>query len=63
MKQIEVSKLSNEELSEKLGESKKSYSELKMTHAISPLENPIQLRELRRTVARIATEITKREIQ
>ena len=63
MKQIEVSKLSNEELSEKLGESKKSYSELKMTHAISPLENPIQLRSLRRTVARIATEITKREIQ
>jgi large subunit ribosomal protein L29 len=34
-----------------------------MTHAISPLENPIQLRALRRTVARIATEITKREIQ
>jgi large subunit ribosomal protein L29 len=63
MKQTEVSKLSNEELSEKLGESKKSYSELKMTHAISPLENPIQLRALRRTVARIATEITKREIQ
>jgi large subunit ribosomal protein L29 len=34
-----------------------------MTHAVSPLENPIQLRTLRRTVARIATEITKREIQ
>ena len=63
MKQTEVSKLSNEELSEKLGESKKTYRELKMTHAISPLENPIQLRALRRTVARIATEITKREIQ
>ena len=63
MKQSEILKLSNEELSEKLGESKKSYSELKMTHAVSPLENPIQLRTLRRTVARIATEITKREIQ
>jgi large subunit ribosomal protein L29 len=44
-------------------ENLKSYSELKMTHAVSPLENPIQLRKLRRTVARIATEITKREIQ
>ena len=63
MKQSEILKLSNEELSERLGESKKSYSELKMTHAVSPLENPIQLRSLRRTVARIATEITKREIQ
>jgi large subunit ribosomal protein L29 len=63
MKQSEILKLSNEELIERLGESKKSYSELKMTHAVSPLENPIQLRTLRRTVARIATEITKREIQ
>ena len=63
MKQSEILKLSNEELSERLGESKKSYSELKMTHAVSPLENPIQLRTLRRTVARIATELTKREIQ
>ena len=63
MKQSEILKLSNEQLSERLGESKKSYSELKMTHAVSPLENPIQLRTLRRTVARIATEITKREIQ
>ena len=63
MKQSEILKLSNEELSERLGESKKSYSELKMTHAVSPLENPIQLRTLRRTVARIATEITKREIK
>ena len=63
MKQSEILKLSNEELSERLGESKKSYSELKITHAVSPLENPIQLRTLRRTVARIATEITKREIQ
>ena len=63
MKQSEIIKLSNEELSEKLGETKKSYRELKMTHAVSPLENPIQLRSLRRAVARIATEITKREIQ
>ena len=63
MKQSEILKLSNEELSERLGESKKSYRELKMTHAVNPLENPIQLRTLRRTVARIATEITKREIQ
>jgi large subunit ribosomal protein L29 len=34
-----------------------------MAHAISPLENPIQLQHIRRTVARIATELTKREIQ
>ena len=34
-----------------------------MAHAVSPLENPIQLRDIRRTVARLATELTKREVQ
>ncbi|HEX9824982.1 MAG TPA: 50S ribosomal protein L29 [Flavobacteriaceae bacterium] len=63
MKQAEINKLSTTELQEKLGETKKSYADLKMAHAISPLENPIQLRNIRRSIARIATELTKREIQ
>ena len=63
MKQAEITKLSVTELQEKLSEVKKSYADLKMAHAISPLENPIQLRNVRRSVARIATELTKREIQ
>ena len=42
-------------------EQKKKYNELKMAHAVSPLENPIQLRSIRRSIARIATEITNRE--
>jgi len=63
MKQSEVKELSIAELQEKLSETKKSYSDLKMAHAVSPLENPIQLRAARRTVARIATELTKRDLQ
>lgn len=63
MKQTEITKLSVTELQEQLREIKKSYSDLKMAHAISPLENPIQLRNVRRSVARMATELTKREIQ
>lgn len=61
MNQSEVLKLSNEELKEQLIEQKKKYNELKMAHAVSPLENPIQLRFIRRSIARIATEITNRE--
>ena len=61
MNQNEVLKLSNEELKEQLIEQKKKYNELKMAHAVSPLENPIQLRSIRRSIARIATEITNRE--
>jgi large subunit ribosomal protein L29 len=62
MKQSEIKELSTADLQEKLGALKKSYNDLKMAHAISPLENPLQLRSLRRTVARVATELTKREL-
>ncbi|MBC3847639.1 50S ribosomal protein L29 [Winogradskyella echinorum] len=63
MKQSEIKQLSTAELQEKLSETKKSYTDLKMAHAISPLDNPIQLRIARRTVARVATELTNREVQ
>jgi len=63
MKQSEIKQLSTAELQEKLSESKKSYTDLKMAHAISPLDNPIQLRVARRTVARVATELTNRDVQ
>jgi large subunit ribosomal protein L29 len=63
MKQSEITKASTAELEEKLAEIKKEHADLRIAHAISPLENPIQLRGLRRAVARIATELTKREVQ
>ena len=63
MKQSEIKEASTAELQEKLSDSIKAFSDLKMAHAITPLENPIQLREQRRAIARIATELTKREVQ
>ncbi|MDA8728482.1 MAG: 50S ribosomal protein L29 [Flavicella sp.] len=61
MKQSEIKELSAAELQEKLAEFKKNYTDLKMAHAISPLESPLQLKVIRKTVARIATEINQRE--
>lgn len=63
MKQSEVTKASTAELQEQLVESRKAYSDLKMAHTISPLENPILLRSHKRAIARIATELTNREVQ
>ncbi len=63
MKQSEIKELSVEELKEKLTGLKKQYDDLKMAHAVTPLENPLQLRKARKTVARLATELTKRENQ
>ena len=63
MKQSEVKNLSAAELQEKLSQTKKVYANLKLAHAISPIENPLQIRTVRRTIARLATELTKRELQ
>lgn len=63
MKQSEIKEASTAELQERLTENRKAFSDLKMAHAITPLENPIQLRGQRRAIARIVTELTKREVQ
>ncbi|MDC0116315.1 50S ribosomal protein L29 [Flavobacteriaceae bacterium] len=58
MKQKEVKELSIDELNEKLLSFHKELSDLKMTHAISPIENPMQIKNLKKTIARINTELT-----
>ncbi|PZD77552.1 50S ribosomal protein L29 [Mesonia sp. K7] len=62
MKQSEIKELSTEELQEKIVSSKQSYRDLKMAHTITPIENPSQIRGLRRSIARMETEITNREL-
>jgi large subunit ribosomal protein L29 len=36
---------------------------MKLGHKVTPLENPLQIRDVRRTVARLNTELKKRESQ
>jgi len=63
MKQSEIKEMSVEALSEKMAEFKKQHADLKLAHSVTPLENPLQIRQVRKTVARLATELTKRENQ
>jgi large subunit ribosomal protein L29 len=63
MKQKEVSTLSLDELQDKLAQIQKSYKEVKFTHALSNLENPLQLRSQRRIIARLQTELNLRKTQ
>tara|TARA_B100001173_G_scaffold297432_1_gene294058 strand:- start:458 stop:637 length:180 start_codon:yes stop_codon:yes gene_type:complete len=58
MKQAEIVKLPKEDLQDKLMEYQKQLEELKMTHAISPLENPLQIKKARRIIARLKTAIS-----
>ena len=55
MKQTEIEKLSLEDITDKLEEFKKKLIDLRMSHSISPLENPIQIRDVRRIVSRLLT--------
>jgi len=63
MKQSEIISLSVAELQEQLSQSRKTYADLKTTHTISPIHNPLQIRAMRRTIARLVTELSKRELQ
>ncbi|MBW3517629.1 MULTISPECIES: 50S ribosomal protein L29 [unclassified Flavobacterium] len=63
MKQSEIVNLSAAELQDGLSQLKKTYTDLKSAHAISPIENPLQIRSLRRSIARVSTELSKRELQ
>jgi len=62
MKQAVVSGLSTKELYERLEEEEKQLVKLKLHHAVSSIENPNRIKEYRKTVARIKTEIRTREI-
>ena len=62
MKQTEIISLSKEDLQDKLTEYQKQLSELKMTHAISPIENPLQIQIARRIIARLKTALSSQEV-
>ncbi len=62
MKQEDIRNLSADDLQENLAEQSATLDKLTMNHSVSPLENPKQIKEVRRTVARLKTEIRKREL-
>ena len=61
MKNADIKNLSKEDLQNQLAEAKANYSKLKLAHRISPVENPIQIRDLRRSIARLNTELTNKQ--
>ena len=50
------------ELTDLLNTERERLVKMKMSHAVSPLENPMQIKFARKTVARIMTELSRREI-
>ena len=63
MKQAVIIEMSTEELMGKLTEVRATLAKMNLAHAVSPLENPVQIRETKKTVARILTEVRRRELE
>ena len=61
MKVSEIRELSNEEINDKLVETKQELFNLRFQQATGNLEKPSRLRELRHTVARMKTVLKERE--
>lgn len=60
MKQKDIILLSEQELKEKIEAEKNKLVKLKLQHAVAPIENPMEIRKTRRTIARLLTELNKR---
>ncbi len=62
MKQEVIRELSTADIQERLVEERNHLTKLRLNHAISPLDNPRKIGENRRTIARLLTELKKREL-
>ncbi|MCF0206269.1 MAG: 50S ribosomal protein L29 [Bacteroidales bacterium] len=62
MENKEIVGLTTSEIVEKIAEEKFNLNKMRLNHAVSPLENPQRLKEVRRTIARLNTELRKREL-
>ena len=63
MKQQEITKLSVEDVKKRITDLSEQLLKMKLSHKVAPMENPIQIRRVRRSIARLNTELTKRESQ
>ena len=56
-----IKDLATTDLAERLKSDRVNYKKAKFNHAITPLDNPMQLKGMRRDVARLITELNKRK--
>lgn len=63
MKNSEIRELATNEIVEHIDEEKARLQTLKLNHSVSPLENHLQLKNSKRHIARLKTELRRREIE
>ena len=63
MKTSELRELTIKELEEQIENEKAFLSKQKLNHAVSPLDNPLKLKESRRNVARLITVLREKQLE
>lgn len=61
-KYLELQEFSDDDLKSELAATQEELKKTRLDHAVKGLDNPLLLREMRRDVARLQTEIRRREL-
>ena len=62
MKQSQIQELSLSELNDRISEESQLLAKLVFNHTVSAIENPLKIREIRKGIARMKTDVRKREL-
>lgn len=62
MKTSEINELTDKEIVERIETEKAQLTKLRLNHSISPLDNPMKLKEARKNIARLLTIKSQREL-
>ncbi|MEA1888131.1 MAG: 50S ribosomal protein L29 [Bacteroidota bacterium] len=62
MKSSEIRELTSQEILERIDNERTSLVRMRLNHAITPLDNPNKIKETRDNIARLLTELRKREL-
>jgi large subunit ribosomal protein L29 len=62
MKSAEIKEMTTNDLVERVETEAVNYNLLILNHSISPLDNPAKIKQLRRDIARMKTELREREL-
>ena len=64
MKKKEATReMSTPDLNDRLEQAREQLVKMRLNHAVSPLDNPNQIRETRKNIARYLTELRRRELE
>lgn len=63
MKNSEIRALSIEELESKIKGEKEGLQKLKFAHAVSPIENPMRIKETKKLIARLSTALKAKQVE